>query len=181
MKTAVNKFRKTGIWPPNREADYLGSATTEIVNVEPGNGPEEPSTTLEDTRARTPTEMISFVVREAKSPRSQRIAFDILNLQPQCSFWDNNTTSKSNSSSSSFPCLPQIALTLPIIKQTTKRVARKKGKTVILTSIPYKEELETAIAAKKVVIFNEKKKEPIKKTRKWDHTSSKTKAPQKKN
>ncbi|KAJ3645324.1 hypothetical protein Zmor_022990 [Zophobas morio] len=183
MKTAVSGFRKTGIWPPDpevfTEADYLPSATTEIANVEPENGPEEPSTTLEDSRAKTPTKMVSFVVTEAKSPRPQRTASDILNPQPQCSFWDN-TTSKSNDSSSSFPCLsPKIALPVPIIKQTTKRVSRKRGKTVILTSTPYKEELETTIVAKKSSSLT-KKKGTIKKTLKWDHTPSKTKTSQKK-
>lgn len=53
---------------------------------------------------------------------------------------------------------PEVALPIPKIQQTVKRANRKKGKTAVLTSTPYKEELEEA-AAKRVP---NKKKDGVK-------------------
>lgn len=165
MKTAINGFRKTGIFPPDEnvftDVDFLPAATTDIRENNP------PCALDEELRPETPTELSitkSSPAREKTDIRKSTptiSASDILNPLPGCSSWKapNEYASSDITKKSFFPCLsPEVALPIPKIQQTIKRANRKRGKTAILTSTPYKEELEEA-AAKKVP---KKKKEGVK-------------------
>lgn len=55
----------------------------------------------------------------------------------------------SSQEKSAFQTSPEALIPIPLIKQNTKRTSRKKGKTVILTGSPYKNELQDAVANKK--------------------------------
>ncbi|XP_030757332.1 uncharacterized protein LOC115883165 [Sitophilus oryzae] len=152
---------------PFKRSHHENAATTDITNNTPPSA-NDPSTA---PRAHTPTEpsisitppatKISNLRKSTKSPLTVS-ASDILNPLPGCSLWKapNEFAASGVNKKSSFPCLsPEVALPIPKIQQTVKRANRKRGKTAILTSTPYKEELEAAAAAKKV---SQKMKEGVK-------------------
>lgn len=118
MLTAINGFRKTGVWPVDMnvfsEADFLPSATTDL-EIEPLNASDV------NVREKTPDE----------------------NIDPQ------EGTSKNTDTSFQFVS-PKALLPVPHVDRTnTKRTTRRKGKTTILTSSPYKSELEEIQAKNK--------------------------------
>lgn len=180
LKTAVNGFRKTGIWPPDptvfSEADFLPAATTDIESDEvvfPTMSQKVPEESELDKEADirqineiTPTKIVST---ESEEP------------QPGCSWMPDNTERGSTADStiflpasseavksqlansrepdnikrappvwtSSFSCVPPEAiLHIPKVQKNTKRVTRKRGKTAVLTSTPYKNELEESLSKK---------------------------------
>lgn len=163
MPTAINGFRKTGIWPVNAsvfsDADFLPSAATEvedesavdcqaepsnnISDVRKGNSNNNSCTAIEQHRSDNNTSPI-FLTSKATIPVGEKTPEKIETnsaIEPQPS------TSRMNDSS--FPLSsPTAIIPIPQTRQTVKRVRRKKGKTVILTSTPYKDELEESVEAK---------------------------------
>lgn len=57
-------------------------------------------------------------------------------------------TIASSQTKSAFHTPPEALIPVPLIKQSTKRTSRKKGKTVVMTESPYKNELQNSIALK---------------------------------
>lgn len=166
MKTALNGFRKTGIWPADQnvftEADYLPASTTDIqsYNAEAletskdESSPPRISNKNQLTNVDNPTsseeapttpQRVDTIEAPEEVEETTLTVSDILNPQPQCSSWPDIQTRKS-----SFPCLsPEVALPFPKIKGIVKRTNRKRGKTAVLTSTPYKNELEAALTSRK--------------------------------
>lgn len=69
--------------------------------------------------------------------------------QPGCSMMqDSPGTHATSQPNSAFQTSPEALIPIPLIKQNTKRTSRKKGKTVIMTESPYKNELQESIALK---------------------------------
>lgn len=183
MRTAVNGFRKAGIWPPDMsvftEDDFLPSAPTDIPlvdNTAPNNiratqenADEEEIGQTDDTdeplgtNPRTPSPnrenvpilpQCSWMSDVAPSPEligtNSKAPFkdgENISILPQCS-GTQNVAPKSDVTAkfrSSFPTAsPEFVLPIPKVQQDKKRVSRKKGKTTILTSSPYLEELKRA-------------------------------------
>lgn len=122
MFTAINGFKATGAWPVNMavfsEADFLPSATTDL-EVDPSALKSQ----LEPIGQHRNTHVVQSIRETTPEP------------QP----------GTSKESDSSFQFVSPTAITaVPKVNQSKKRVSRKRGKTVILTSSPYKTELEVA-------------------------------------
>lgn len=122
MFTAINGFKATGAWPVNMavfsEAGFLPSATTDL-EVDPSALKSQ----LEPIGQHRNTHVVQSIRETTPEP------------QP----------GTSKESDSSFQFVSPTAITaVPKVNQSKKRVSRKRGKTVILTSSPYKTELEVA-------------------------------------
>lgn len=142
MQTAINGFRKTGVWPVDSsvfsDADFLPSVPTEIEEGGNSSRDELHQTTSTPTSSATATSDAELIHSGEKTPEKK--TEPIVDPQPG--------TSKMNDSA--FPRSgPRTFIPVPKIDQKTKRSSRKKGKTAILTSTPYKEELEQSLQEKK--------------------------------
>lgn len=148
MSTAINGFKKTGIWPSDlnvfAEADYLPSATTDIQlensecpSANPTDGQYHNLTSDSPLFTEPPTKKIKHKEDSSIEPQSG------------CSWMpDSPNVYLSPQEKSAFQTSPQALIPIPLIKQNTKRTSRKKGKTAILTDSPYKNELQDAVAKK---------------------------------
>lgn len=161
MPTAINGFKKTGIWPSDlnvfSDADYLPSATTDIQL----ENSECPSAISTDGHSHNST-IDSPVSTESPTKKTKTNQDSIIEPQPGCSWMPDSTNMLSSQKNSAFQATsPEALIPIPLIRQNVKRTSRKKGKTVILTDSPYKNELQDAIAKKeeKEKEKNRKKKE----------------------
>lgn len=157
MSTAMNGFKKTGIWPPDlnvfEDADYLPAATTDI-QLENNNPLVERSTGNSGQNYDLTTGSAMQSEPPNKKPRQGNSCDE---PQPGCSWMqDSPDTIASLQPKSAFQTSPEALIPIPLIKQNIKRTSRKKGKTVIMTESPYKRELQDSIAMK---AGKEKKKE----------------------
>lgn len=159
MKNAISAFKKTGIWPPNEnvfdESDFLPASTTDIPLDDEGN--EQQS--LGENAHQTPekSEIHKNRVETTPPPRvpMKNINNDSSPL-PQCSWMpDAPPTRKATPNKvvlqepNIFPLAsPQDLQPIPNVTSVAKRPQRKRGKTAILTSTPYKMELETSVQEK---------------------------------
>jgi hypothetical protein len=140
MSTALKGFEKTGIWPPNKnifcEADFLPADTTDVR--------EQPITTGTQNKESQPTE--PFI----SSQNTEDLNLDLMTEAapsgsdphidpiPGCSWMSGAGAGKKSSFQVASP-----ENVLPIPKSNSmKRSNRKKGKTVIITESPYKNELQ---------------------------------------
>lgn len=150
MRTAVNGFEKTGIWPVDKsvftEVDFLPSMTTDIELV--------------TTQSMVASTISAETVSSQKQPpdhvpeSGDGILQDITNLRSQnesenepragCSWMPDSPVRKSVSSSF-IHASPKDIMPCPKVPAGKKRVTRKRGKTSILTASPYKLELEEAL------------------------------------
>ncbi|XP_025829864.1 uncharacterized protein LOC112904326 [Agrilus planipennis] len=183
MSTAINAFRKCGIWPYNlnnfTDADFISAETTNIniadsSNVEQQRGSEPESlqsgavpylsstttvTTVSSTvvtTSHTETVAAEPEATPSTSPRTELITecyehvtprmdkTPIREPEPGCSYYPEPsiraacrdlTSSFSNAS-------PGDILPIPSVQRTEKRKQYRRGKTAIITSTPYKNELE---------------------------------------
>jgi hypothetical protein len=143
MLTAINGFRRTGIWPVDMnvftEADFLPATTTDIqldasssqLPINYGSQPECLSVRDDFVAAARSLETAatgtSITTAEISAATSNMAAATL-----------NPTVG-----TSSFPKLsPECTLPVPKVTQGNKRSSRKGGKTAILTSSPYKAELK---------------------------------------
>ncbi|XP_069698806.1 uncharacterized protein [Periplaneta americana] len=147
MSTALKGFEKTGIWPTNMHVfsddDFLPAATTDIPIADRAL-PAMNQEILETERAND----IPIV---PSSVRPVELTTSVDEPEPLCSEMPDTPTHKPNSLNSSFPSLsPENAMPVPKVKIGQRRVARKRGKTAILTSSPYKAQLQEAQKTKEV-------------------------------
>nr|CAB3264995.1 nucleosome-remodeling factor subunit NURF301 [Phallusia mammillata] len=121
MRTAINGFKTTGIWPVNEnvfdEADYAPSTTTDII----------PST-ITTPSVTTPLEDL---------PSNNLV----LNAEPNMDNAASITDTTSNLDLSFAQSICDV-MPIPKVKQTTIRKKRKRGSTSILTSSPYLSKLK---------------------------------------
>lgn len=166
MSTAVNAFKKCGIWPydPNvfTESDYIASMTTDIQDTssavdsqDDGNKNIDPNTQYNNETNSTST------------------TNEIQNPQPGCSFWPVTQPTNPTQDTSFALVSPKQLLPIPVTLQT-KRTSRARGKTAIITSSPYKEELVEAIRKKKE-LEEEKEKRKMERQKKKDLKNKKGK------
>lgn len=178
MATAINSFRKTGIWPTDRnvftDVDFVAAETTNLPIQEDAEAPVIPET----------------IATENESENIGNV--------PGCSFWPDKDRPKSLAVSrnlnkldlspivtpkplpihvtpeKSMALSPEDIIPIPVVTDTIKRQKRKRGKTVILTSTPYKNELHEKADKKSA---KGKQEEKIK-TKKLVNTGRKKKAKQ---
>lgn len=169
MKTAINGFKGTGIWPTDpavfTESDFLPADTTDIEQVGPSTQEaiETPSTSEKEKEEEFSTEAEvekenppllcgkrgiasqptdNVIVRPTPAKQIRLLGND--DATPGCSWMSND----GSTSSSGFHVSPQHLIPIPKIRGSAKRTKRKRGKTAILTDSPYKQELEAAIKEK---------------------------------
>lgn len=189
MKTAINGFQATGIWPTDRsvftESDFLPADVTDIEQTVPStqetvsseNGQLESSSSIlpgEENDASTlgdKGDNSEVSTHDINGTPAKKVRFDEnINVTPGCSWM---STKKADSA---FPVSPDILMPLPKVKGRTKRTNRKRGKTAVLTDSPYKRELEAAIKEKeekriakeeraKLRLFKKENKDKIGKTK----------------
>ncbi|CAH2094366.1 unnamed protein product [Euphydryas editha] len=204
MSTAVNGFRKCGIWPYNpnvfSETDFAPSLTTEI-QLNDG----QTSTKREVLQARSFSQ-ISDTVATKTADNAATFSRDVIDYSfPGCSHWsprlviqesapyktkDQPETSQAernhydqqmhslqppnacDKSDSSFVLTsPKQLFPLPLTKKSS-RVSKKRGKTAIITSSPYKQEIEIIAQKKKTQNKKFKKNSRSAKTTKRRKVSS---------
>lgn len=196
MSTAVNGFHKCGIWPYNpnvfSETDFAPSLTTEIQlnDVQTSTNREVFQDISNVTTAQT-SDTVAAQTADHVATISKDVVDDSL---PGCSRWsprlvnqesapyqtkDQRETSQAaymptcDKSDSSFVLTsPKQLFPLPLTKKSS-RVAKKRGKTAIITSSPYKQELEIIAQKKKDAeqkklekIETKKRKDELKKQKK---------------
>lgn len=175
MSTAINGFKKTGVWPvdPNvfSDADFLPSATTEIENRErtPEQDTDVPQTKNELNQSEGNPTLFHAVPSTSKvvarfgesTTETEMIILGAGTSKATAPFGERtpekNTTSIggeqpgiSSSNDSAFSLVPPTAvIPIPQVDPATKRNSRRKGKTAVLTSTPYKKELEESFEKNK--------------------------------
>ncbi|XP_037977944.1 MFS-type transporter clz9 isoform X2 [Plutella xylostella] len=155
MSTAINAFKKCGIWPFNQnnftESDFLAASTTDVpLAHEPGI--DEPSNVeiqqqqppiLEEhplepdlPASTTPNNPHPTTAISEPQPGPSSLNVHRLIRSPVRKVCRDLTTSFENAS-------PQEILAIPTVEQRHQtRKNYRRGKTVVLTSTPYKNELE---------------------------------------
>lgn len=145
MSNAVNGFRKSGIWPVDRnvftEADFLPSKTTDIGLDLTAGSTADPST---PTPCGSSTNVSKSLSLFKTNPSLQDNNCQAVESTPSTS---GLSTFKANENLgvSSFQVSPEVILPVPKVDQTNKRKSSSRcGKTAVLTESPYKAELMEA-------------------------------------
>ncbi|KAL4125849.1 hypothetical protein QTP88_010089 [Uroleucon formosanum] len=139
MSTAINAFRVTGIWPVDsntfNEHDFLASAATDIDLGDTNSTNDQQNI----------TDMNTIQLEVPDPGQKESITTDISTNQnsPGCSYWQNIGEKVFPMSS------PEDIQPIPKSSKTTARCSKRRGKTVILTDSPYKNELLAANANSK--------------------------------
>lgn len=186
MSTAINSFRKCGIWPYNQnnftDADFISAETTNIQNIADSSNVEHQrvseaeglqsgsvpclsltttvttvsSTVLKTSHTETLATEHEATKKSSTPPRTNLITecyehvtprvdkTIVLEPEPGCSYYPEpfirtacrDLTSSFNNAS------PSDILPIPSVQRTEKRKQYRRGKTAIITSTPYKNELE---------------------------------------
>lgn len=158
MSTAINAFKKCGIWPYNQnkftDSDFLAASTTDIPLR--NDGPETASSTaeiqqnLERSSPAISTDFIQSTPISEPRPGPSMQEENSVSRSPIRRVCRDLTTSFQNAS-------PKDILPIPSVEQTNQtRKNYRRGKTVLLTSSPYKNELE--------------EREQLKRTKKCSHS-----------
>jgi hypothetical protein len=170
METAVNGFRKTGIWPVQRdvftEVDFLAAETTDIKipneqpDVEIPPEPQDPARNvlqvqqLLQAEPQVPDEQPEEQVSEADDEQSEDDAPVEMQPQPSTSTQSKPrepqpSCSASHTQTSAFDT--SVEEICPVPKVTNKKARAtnvRRGKTVVLTEFPYKQELQEQLSKK---------------------------------
>lgn len=157
METAINGFKKTGIYPldPGVFSDwmYAPSETTERqLNCQEDTGtisnePEDISQVEHQSRPRTPTTVLNLdkastenISNESRSPESTHTVMKVLT--------PSTSRGPSPVASCSFSISPKEIFKIPKATRNPPSNKRKRGKAAVLTSSPYKAELEEELRNK---------------------------------
>jgi len=168
MSTAINAFRVTGIWPVDsntfNEHDFLASAATDIDLGDTNSTNDQQNI----------TDMNTIQLEVPDPGQKESITTDISTNQnsPGCSYWQNSGEKVFPMSS------PEDIQPIPKSSKTTARCSKRRGKTVILTDSPYKNELLAANAnskpqtTKRSLFGNKNKTKKIRKVKTKEPVSS---------
>lgn len=122
---AINGFKKCGIVPINRdmftEADFVAAETTEVSVVPLATCPP---------------------VQDQQEPQAESQEMTPPSIRPK------GTSCENSQPSTSFAVSPKDIIPIPKANITKRQNKRKKGSAAVLTSSPYKRDLETAKAEK---------------------------------
>lgn len=131
MLTAINGFKKTGVWPVDRNVftadNFLPADTTDILPASEQNS------------------------ENTEHPENNNVEPSTSNVAPMASNAPLSPLpgpSQERKVSSFSTCSPEQVLAIPKINQINKRKSRKRGKTAILTSSPYKADLKACLEKK---------------------------------
>lgn len=140
MQTAINGFRKTGIYPLDRnifpDHAFQPSQTTErVVGLQDDGSPQQhvPSTSFAITEAQKNDESVLHVPNLSSQSSSSP-------LNERCGSSASPPPRDSQNASSSFSISPSDVMKLPHAERKVTTNSRR-GKTAVLTSSPYKAEL----------------------------------------
>lgn len=173
MKTAINGFQATGIWPTDpsifTDADFLPADTTDIGLGRPSSeemiisGAEKLELPSPSTPVKKDMPLRLYDKAGEVSPNSnddtpaKKVRFNEANCAtPGCSWMTTDNRA------SSFHVSPEILMPIPKVKESVKRTNRKRWKTAVLTDSPYKKELEAAIKEKEEKNFVKEERARIK-------------------
>ena len=188
VQTAIHGFEKTGIFPFNRDVFpehlYAPSDTTDrpLENI-PGVQ-QETSCLQKDSTALVEPNNFTLKDNQVQPSTSKCQEIRLLTSTDEESQRSTSKLEEARPSTSAFVVSPKVLMPPPQEENRNNiRPNRKKGKTAILTSSPYKEELETDLAQKKnkapqkrklvsKVIFSKKKEEQAKKQHRVQGSSS---------
>ncbi|KAJ4438281.1 hypothetical protein ANN_14220 [Periplaneta americana] len=146
-ENCAKRVRKGKLWPTNinvfSDDDFLPAATTDI-QIADRELPAMNQEILETERANDIPIVLSSV-------RPVELTTSVDEPQPLCSGMPDTPTHRPNSLNSSFPSHSTgNAIPVPKVEIGQRRVARKRGKTAILTTSPYKAQLQEAQKTKEV-------------------------------
>lgn len=152
---AINGFRKTGIVPFDAnifgEDDYAAALTTDIVlDFQGGQDMDNAESAISDTVIVKQTSNISQII-ELEIELVNNTTEPLPHMKPTCSMNSQNSFAEPQPSCSYFNVSPNMIFPPPRVQSSTtgRKNNRKRGKAALLTSSPYKKELEDAIALKK--------------------------------
>jgi hypothetical protein len=153
MTTAISGFRETGIWPVDlkifQEHDFLANAATDIdlnvsvtvqQNISNSMLPVQPEVSTPIIQ----TNSLAIIHPPISNPIGQQNNNSTLSLtqhsSPECTL----AGAKISVKKSLFALFPEEIQPIPKNNKTSARISRRRGKTAILTELPYKNELLAA-------------------------------------
>lgn len=172
MSTAINSFKKTGIFPFNdnvfEDSDFMPAETTHIPITEmPPESLNSPTIIPFNSDPKNNGPLVELLENLPNTLEDIRnINLDINNVQPSCS----NTPQMKVSDGTVFEHVsPKDVMPIPHRSNEENSIPKRKslnrGKTVVLTSSPYKNELETKTKISEPEVKRKLfKKKPIKST-----------------
>ncbi|XP_055918616.1 uncharacterized protein LOC129950719 [Eupeodes corollae] len=184
MLVAINGFQTTGIWPVNsnvfEDHDFLPCQTTDMPNgeerllldeticVDPYSVPPGSSTTAADPLMLSPNPVSETNQSTMSTPHSVNpIPMGALLSSPEPDL-TNNDAPTSSTSFQKFSPSHIVAVPKAPVK---KRVSKRRGKTAIITSSPYKAQLEAESTKSKPLVMKKKKASTKKKTTRKEESS----------
>lgn len=168
MLTAINGFKKCGIWPFDpqvfTESDFIASMTTDIPDSEnlyiatqhnKNETLQSNKQNNEKLKALQPTPTNVNILNETpgsdknnNKDKNQMQIDPADDPQPGCSIWPTQPSQPVPETVFALAS-PKQLLPVPVTSQKRRVLSRARGKTTIITSSPYKRELEDAIRQKK--------------------------------
>jgi hypothetical protein len=165
MQTAVNGFAQTGIYPQNRNVFPEHLFAPSLTTDRPAPLPRVEDISIEIQQQSSAPAQKDSTIREDSpticilNPRPIQPLTQTSEPQPCCSKSLSSTPYQHLSPQTTFTVSPSDIMPFPQaerkIQQTTDK---RKGRTVILTDSPYKNELESALMKKKVEDEEKKRK-----------------------
>ncbi|GLV33572.1 hypothetical protein CBL_21221 [Carabus blaptoides fortunei] len=163
ITTAINGFRKTGVWPYNpnifTDVDFIAAETTNVLTPVVAEIANLPTAVAEEATIITTAIAAEPTIIPTVTATDQAVLSSKTNLgrppsssTPGCSFWEKD----SSGASSPFVVSPANIVPVPHVGNTNKkRMTRKRGKTAIITESPYTNELKEQQNNKKKILKKE--------------------------